>query len=223
MAAAARADVLRQRLRRVPDPPVHADDPARHGRGRRDRRRRPVPDLRSVILPQAWPVIVAVAIFHLVYSWNDFFGPLIYLSTKPELQPLAVGLSQLQRHPLPQPGLRPGRHPDDDGHPGGPVPGLPAGVHPRHRHQRRREVSGPPSPTARSGSRSRSTRSTPTGRTGRGIDAPASSTCSRARVAVDVLPAGPLGRGRARARAPHRRRGPPGRQPHASTTPGCRS
>ena len=35
--------------------------------------------LRSVILPQAWPVIVAVAIFTFVYSWNDFFGPLIYL------------------------------------------------------------------------------------------------------------------------------------------------
>ena len=34
------------------------------------------------------------AIFHLVYSWNDFFNPLIYLSTKPELQPLAVGLQQ---------------------------------------------------------------------------------------------------------------------------------
>ena len=39
-------------------------------------------------------VVVAVAIFHLVYSWNDFFGPLIYLSSKPELQPLAVGLSR---------------------------------------------------------------------------------------------------------------------------------
>ena len=39
----------------------------------------PLAILRSVILPQAWPVIIAVAIFHLVYSWNDFFGPLIYL------------------------------------------------------------------------------------------------------------------------------------------------
>ena len=54
-----------------------------------------------MILPQAWPVIVAVAVFHLVYSWNDFFAPLIYLSTKPELQPLAVGLHAVQRHPLP--------------------------------------------------------------------------------------------------------------------------
>src|SRR5262245_7305875 len=53
----------------------------------------PFRTLVSVIVPQAWPVIIAVAIFHFVYSWNDFFGPLIYLSTKPELQPLAVGLA----------------------------------------------------------------------------------------------------------------------------------
>ena len=39
--------------------------------------------LRSVVLPQAWPVIIAVAIFHFVYTWNDFFGPLIYLSGAP--------------------------------------------------------------------------------------------------------------------------------------------
>jgi multiple sugar transport system permease protein len=54
----------------------------------------PFRTLISVILPQAWPAVVAVAIFHLVYSWNDFFNPLIYLSTKPELQTLAVGLQK---------------------------------------------------------------------------------------------------------------------------------
>ena len=54
----------------------------------------PFRTLVSVILPQAWPVVIAVAIFHLVYAWNDFFGPLIYLSAKPELQPLAVGLAR---------------------------------------------------------------------------------------------------------------------------------
>lgn len=53
----------------------------------------PLRTLISVIVPQAWPVIIAVAIFHLVYSWNDFFAPLIYLSTKPDLQTLAVGLA----------------------------------------------------------------------------------------------------------------------------------
>jgi multiple sugar transport system permease protein len=54
----------------------------------------PFRTLMSVIIPQAWPVIAAVAIFHLVYSWNDFFGPLIYLSNAEELQPLAVGLNR---------------------------------------------------------------------------------------------------------------------------------
>ncbi|HEY4189000.1 MAG TPA: carbohydrate ABC transporter permease [Candidatus Limnocylindrales bacterium] len=54
----------------------------------------PFRTLVSVILPQAWPAVIAVAIFHLVYSWNDFFDPLIYLSTKPELQTLAVGLQK---------------------------------------------------------------------------------------------------------------------------------
>src|SRR5204862_5840109 len=51
----------------------------------------PLRTLISVIVPQAWPVVIAVAIFHLVYSWNDFFQPLIYLSSTPDLQPVAVG------------------------------------------------------------------------------------------------------------------------------------
>ena len=53
----------------------------------------PFRTLVSVIVPQAWPAIIAVAIFHIVYAWNDFFAPLIYLSTKPDLQPLALGLA----------------------------------------------------------------------------------------------------------------------------------
>jgi multiple sugar transport system permease protein len=53
----------------------------------------PFRTLISVIIPQAWPVIIAVAVFHLVYSWNDFFAPLIYLSTNPDLVTLPVGLA----------------------------------------------------------------------------------------------------------------------------------
>ena len=53
----------------------------------------PIRTLLSVLVPQAWPVIIAVAIFHLVYSWNDFFAPLIYLSTNPDLITLPVGLA----------------------------------------------------------------------------------------------------------------------------------
>ncbi len=50
--------------------------------------------LLSILVPMSTPVIVAVTLFHLVFAWNDFFGPLIYLSTKPDLQPIAVGLSR---------------------------------------------------------------------------------------------------------------------------------
>lgn len=54
----------------------------------------PLKILTSVILPQAWPAIIAVGIFNFVYAWNDYFGPLIYLSTRPDLQPIAVGLAR---------------------------------------------------------------------------------------------------------------------------------
>lgn len=54
----------------------------------------PIRILTSIIVPQAWPVIIAVAIFHLVYSWNLYFEPLLYLSTSPELQPISLGLSK---------------------------------------------------------------------------------------------------------------------------------
>jgi len=54
----------------------------------------PFRTLVSVILPQAWPAVIAVAIFTFVYSWNNYFEPLIYLSTKPDLVPISVGLSR---------------------------------------------------------------------------------------------------------------------------------
>jgi multiple sugar transport system permease protein len=53
----------------------------------------PFRTLISVILPQAWPAIIAVGIFTFVYSWNDFFGPLIYLSGSPDLQTVSVALA----------------------------------------------------------------------------------------------------------------------------------
>ncbi len=50
--------------------------------------------LWSIILPQSWPAVVAVSIFHIVYAWNDYFGPLIYLSTKMDQQPVSVALAR---------------------------------------------------------------------------------------------------------------------------------
>ena len=48
--------------------------------------------LTSVIIPQSWAAIIAVGVFHFVFAWNDFFGPLLYLLAKPELQPISVGV-----------------------------------------------------------------------------------------------------------------------------------
>lgn len=48
--------------------------------------------LWSVIIPQSYPVMLAVTVFHIVYSWNDFFGPLIYLSTNRDAWPISVAL-----------------------------------------------------------------------------------------------------------------------------------
>jgi len=50
--------------------------------------------LWSVILPQSWPVIIAVCVSHLIFAWNDYFEPLIYLRSKPELQPISVGIQE---------------------------------------------------------------------------------------------------------------------------------
>lgn len=48
--------------------------------------------LTRIIIPQAWPAIVTVGLFHFVWSWNDYFGPLIYLLGSPEWQPISVGV-----------------------------------------------------------------------------------------------------------------------------------
>jgi len=50
--------------------------------------------LRSVIIPQAIPAIVAVTLFHFFWAWNEYFLPLVYLQSAPDLQPLSVGLGR---------------------------------------------------------------------------------------------------------------------------------
>jgi multiple sugar transport system permease protein len=49
--------------------------------------------LWSVLIPQSYPVLLAVTVFHIVYAWNDYFGPLIYLSTNRDAWPVSVALS----------------------------------------------------------------------------------------------------------------------------------
>ena len=101
----------------------------------------PMRTLVSVILPQAWPAIAAIGIFSFVYSWNDYFGPLIYLSTHQDLQPISVALARFSGVYYTKPALHPGRDADGAGRAGRAVPDLPALVSARHRHHRSREIA----------------------------------------------------------------------------------
>ncbi len=49
----------------------------------------------SIVLPLARPALATVALFTFIGSWNDFFGPLIYLNS-PELATLTLGLNMLK-------------------------------------------------------------------------------------------------------------------------------
>ena len=53
----------------------------------------PLRILISVIIPQSWPAIMAVTLFHFFFAWNDFLNPLIYLAGAQDLWPIAVGLN----------------------------------------------------------------------------------------------------------------------------------
>ena len=91
--------------------------------------------LSTVVLRLAKPAIAAVALFSVLYTFNDFFLPLLYTSENPENWLVSVGLSQYRNAPpgavepddgsdarrhgarghplLPRPTrLRGGRHPD---------------------------------------------------------------------------------------------------------------
>ena len=47
----------------------------------------------QIVLPLSWPAIATVALFQFVQTWNDFGGPLLYLSD-PDQFPLAYGLER---------------------------------------------------------------------------------------------------------------------------------
>jgi multiple sugar transport system permease protein len=54
----------------------------------------PLRILWSVIIPQSYPVIMAVTVFHIVWAWNDYFNPLIYLTAQLDMQPISVALAR---------------------------------------------------------------------------------------------------------------------------------
>lgn len=49
----------------------------------------------SIVLPLARPAMATVGLFAFVGTWNDFFGPLIYLNS-PDMATLTLGLSMLK-------------------------------------------------------------------------------------------------------------------------------
>jgi multiple sugar transport system permease protein len=54
--------------------------------------------LWHVLAPLASPVIMTLVIFGFLSTWNDFFGPLIYLNSR-ELYTLALGLNEYRTMP----------------------------------------------------------------------------------------------------------------------------
>ncbi len=56
--------------------PIELDDAARiDGCG-------PWGILWHIIIPQSWPALITVTIFSVLYAWNDFYAPLIYLQNQ---------------------------------------------------------------------------------------------------------------------------------------------
>src|SRR5690606_13792596 len=50
--------------------------------------------LTSVVFPQSYPVIIAVALCHIVFSWYDNFDPRLYTLGKPSLHSISSGIQQ---------------------------------------------------------------------------------------------------------------------------------
>lgn len=47
-----------------------------------------------IIMPQSIPALVVVALGHIVFAWNDFFNPFIYLLGAEDKWPIAIGIQQ---------------------------------------------------------------------------------------------------------------------------------
>jgi multiple sugar transport system permease protein len=52
----------------------------------------PLRILMTIIIPQARAAIVAVALFHFFFAWNDFFEPFVYLAGDRDKYPISIGL-----------------------------------------------------------------------------------------------------------------------------------
>ncbi len=52
--------------------------------------------MMRIIVPLAKPAIAAIALFAFLGSWNDFFGPLLYIVENEDLWTLGIGLNAFQ-------------------------------------------------------------------------------------------------------------------------------
>ena len=102
-AAADRTDLLWQRFLYLSAQPVLSHHPHRDGGCRTHRRRQRVSDLLVDHPAHVPPALATVAIMSFMYHWNNFMGPLIYLSSKDNLV-VSVGIAALHGsiwgHPL---------------------------------------------------------------------------------------------------------------------------
>lgn len=53
----------------------------------------------SLVIPMSKPVMATVGIFAFQSTWDDFLGPLIYMSSDPNMRTMAVGLYQFKNAP----------------------------------------------------------------------------------------------------------------------------
>ncbi|MGA9349365.1 MAG: carbohydrate ABC transporter permease [Anaerolineae bacterium] len=51
---------------------------------------------RRIMLPLAKPALATVAVFTFIWSWNDYMGPLLYLSKDPNKWTVALGLAMFR-------------------------------------------------------------------------------------------------------------------------------
>jgi multiple sugar transport system permease protein len=52
--------------------------------------------LWRVVIPLSKPAIAAIALFQFIWSWNDFYGPLVYLGENPSAQTLSLALANFR-------------------------------------------------------------------------------------------------------------------------------
>lgn len=65
----------------------------------------PLRILVSVIIPQAWPAILSVGLFHFIFAWNDYFGPLLYTLGREDLWPISIAVQEFNFQYGPRPEL----------------------------------------------------------------------------------------------------------------------